>query len=369
MEETSWRDGRVVRWLDEHATVVVLDVERDPQAAEVFQVDVPPIIIALKDDKEFDRLARYHSPIELLEWLEGIAVGEKSIELLKEPLRDPSGSPATANASIRLELARTLAQIGENEQAADTFIWLWQHMLEHTPSMYGVRLSYMVSDMKRLAARSKPAKEKFTAIRDATGKRLEADRVALDDAIDWVALNHVLNDSQATLTWYDRVKCERRQRPLINAVARDLGDLLIAEGRWADLGRVRTDPLDFLQRRRWNEQQFAVAVPPTTKCQLECIKREMDKYFEGYWTDEVGKTYAGLLAAAREEEASVFANKAREWFGAAPMATAMVRWALQANQPRRVHVEWLSASPKDEVAVALRRAVHRALKDDADGEP
>jgi hypothetical protein len=369
MEETTWRDARVVKWLDEHATVVDVDTDREQSAAKVFQIEDSPVIIAFKDDKEFDRVGRYYSPLEFLDWLEGLARGETSIELLKQPSSVQTVERALVNPQIRLELARTLVQIGEDEQAADMFIWLWQNMLDHAPGMYGVRLSYMVSDMERLAARSKTAREKFAAIRDATGKRLEADKVALDDAIDWVSLNRVLDDSRATLAWYDRVKAERRKKPLINAVVRELEGLLIAEGRWADLARVRTDPLDMLQRRRRIEQHLSVAVPPTTKCQLERINREMDQYFEGYWSDEVGRTYAGLLAAALEEDASVFANKAREWFGAAPMAKAMVRWALQVNQPRRVHLQWLSASPKDEVAATLRRAVHRALKDDVDGKP
>src|SRR5205085_966049 len=124
-----------------------------------------------------------------------------------------------------------------------------QHMLDHRPSMVGVRGSYMIDDMNRLATKSEAARGKFAAIRDEVGKRLEAEKVAPADVADWIDLNRALSDNQLTLGWFDRVKDERRKKSLIG-ISHQLDALLIAEGRWTDLALTRSDPMFSLENLR-----------------------------------------------------------------------------------------------------------------------
>jgi hypothetical protein len=130
-------------------------------------------------------------------------------------------------------------------------------MLEHDRGFYGVRLSFMAGDMERLAVRSEAAMRKFTTLRDEAAESIEGDKVDREGVTDWVALNKIIGDTEATLVWYDKVKEDARWKPLLNRLSRDLEELLIAENRWADVGRIYSHPIEELERQR----RFIAMIP------------------------------------------------------------------------------------------------------------
>jgi len=65
---------------------------------------------------------------------------------------------------------RKLAQEGNRQEALRRFIWLYEHALEHDPSFYGVRLSYLLADWKALADKYPPA---LKALQDVCNKETE----------------------------------------------------------------------------------------------------------------------------------------------------------------------------------------------------
>ncbi len=365
MDATTWRDEKIVKWLEANAIVVAVDVDKEKKIAESLSIEAMPTMVAFKDGKEFDRVVGYKSPEDFIVWLEGIQKGEKLIELVKKRAGTKGAAGEKVDIRARMDLARTLAQSGKYEEAADEYLWLWQHALEHERAYYGVRLSFMVGDMERLASNSAAAKRKFQEVRDKTGTALDKEKVDIETVVDWVALNRVVRDNQATLAWYDKVKTQPRAKPLITRVSRELSELFMSENRWADLGNLYANPLRQLQDDLDMEQMMAKhdlgdQIDKTTRKHLDDMQRKES-------SDKIGRVYAGLLAAGRDKEAAEYGAKAMELYPKQGITTAIVTWALKAEQPRQSQIDWLAkADPDDANTASLRTRVEQALKNKKD---
>lgn len=358
MDKTTWRDETVVEWLKKNAIIVALDVDKEQKLAEGLSIESMPTMVAFKDgDKEFDRVVGYKPSPVMLAWLEGLARGEKSIEAVRKRAQAPADGRVDVRA--RMELARSLAMDRKYLEAADEYLWLWKNMLEHEPAMYGVRLSFMASDMDGLARKSEEARGKFVALRDETGKRMEGEKVEMEDVADWVVLNNrVLNDADATVKWFERVKDQPKWQPFINRVSFDLTEMFIELGRWADVGRLSIDPLAELQSdwqllKLTSGHELPKGLNKEERKQLEEMPRQM-------FREKTGQRYAGLLAAEREELAERLAAKAREHDPSIHMVKTLVGTALDAGQARAVHLNWITAA-KDTSLESLGKRVTEAL--------
>ncbi len=361
MDATTWRDEQVVKWLKANAIAVVFDVDKEKTRAKELSIEAMPTMIAFKEGKEFDRVVGYQSPEEFLVWLEGIARGEKAITAIRARAGDRDAPEGKVDVQARLDLARKLAQDGKLDEATDEYVWLWQHMLEHDQSYYGVRGSFMASDMKRLAGKHAAAKKKFTALRDEITPKLDGEKVEAEAMEDWVTLNDVIGDTKATLEWYDKVKDQPRWLPLVKRVSRNLRELFIAQKRWADVGRLYARPVEELEQQHalcamMPKGQPPEGLPEEERKRLEDMPNEMLR-------QEAGILYAGLLAAGREEEAGKLAKRARELDESAAMVAELVGRALEAGQARAQHLEWIDQCGKADKALGeLRVKTQGALE-------
>ncbi len=361
MDRTTWRDEKVVKWLGKNAIAVAVDVDEQKKVAKKLSIEAMPTMIAFRDGNEFDRVVGYKGPDEFLVWLEGIARGEKSIELIRRRAGSRAPKDGKVDIDARLDLARKLAQAGKYDEAADEYVWLWQNMLEHKPSMYSVRLSFMASEMKRLAAKNARAQKKFTELRDRTAKEIAGKKVDPKALVDWVKLNRIVDDTEATLFWIDKGKDQPRWRSLLQRVTRNLQELLIEKGRWADTGQLYADPIGEIER-----QHSLNAMMPKRDLP-EGLTDEQRKHIEDMpkrmLREKAGNIYAGLLAAGREEDAEKFASRARELDESTAMVAALVSTALEADQPRRQHLRWIDAIEEPDGALAkLRERTQHTLK-------
>jgi thioredoxin 1 len=358
MDKTTWRDEKVVSWLKGHAIAVVFDVDKDKQLSEELAIEAMPTMIAFREGKEFDRVVGFKGPEDFLAWLEGIDKGEKSIEgVKKRAAKGAEGGKVDVRA--RMDLARELQQAGKAEEAAEEYVWLWEHMLEHAPAMYGVRLSFMAGDMERLAKGNAGAKKKFTELRDKTGKALDGEKVDQESVSDWVVLNKIIGDSKATLSWYDRVKDQARWRPLVNRVSRDLMELFIAQKRWADVGRMYPDPIRELEKEDEFRKMIPRREPPAGMD--EASRKMIEEMPSRMFREKAARLYAGLLAAKRDGDAEKFAARARELDDSPKMVATLISTALEAEQARKAHLEWIDAAKGDAAVAGLKERVEAGL--------
>jgi thioredoxin 1 len=136
LDKVTWRDGEVVRWIEDHGLAIQVDVDAESELAKQLEVRAMPTIVAFKDGEERDRIVGYRDPKGLLEWLGGLARGETDLDRLQRSVVDPE-----RDVRGRMALARALVQAGRKEEAKEELVWLWQNMARVETAMSGVRLS------------------------------------------------------------------------------------------------------------------------------------------------------------------------------------------------------------------------------------
>ena len=80
MDKVTWRHADVIRWFDDHALAVQVDVDVEADLARKLEIRAMPTLIAFKDGQEKDRVVGYRDPRGLLEWLRGLERGETDLD-------------------------------------------------------------------------------------------------------------------------------------------------------------------------------------------------------------------------------------------------------------------------------------------------
>jgi thioredoxin 1 len=139
MNKTTWRDEKVVAWLQDNSIMIEIDVDVEKKLAKDLKIDTMSTFIAFRNaDQEFDRIVGYRNPSDFLLWVERMARGEKSIDAILKLAGERDGSKGKVEIRARLNLARSFQQSGKANEAADEYAWLWQYMLEHDRGYFGV---------------------------------------------------------------------------------------------------------------------------------------------------------------------------------------------------------------------------------------
>jgi len=339
MDRTTWIDPRVVEWLGEHAVAVQLDVDRDRPHAKPLNIKAMPTIIVFMEGREFDRVVGYRTAEELLAWLDGVRAGRREIDALREAAGDRMTPDGRVDVQARYDLAETLGRTGQAEEAAAEFVWLWDNMLKHEPAMLGVRLSFMVGLMKRLAQENDVALAAFTKLRDRYAVKVENNTANRNDLNDWIHLNEVIDNEGATLRWFDTIKNDPKRRSSVNSIGRSLFPLLLESGRWTDAGRVYVDPVgQARQQVEMNEMmagQGMDGIPEEHRAGIE--QDRLDRFRQ-----ELSDLYAACLAADRRDEADQVAALLLAMQDDVATRVTLIKTVLRAEQPRREpHVRWL----------------------------
>jgi thiol-disulfide isomerase/thioredoxin len=240
MDRTTWVDSDVVAWVRDHAIALQIDVDAEKSFAQEFRITAMPTIIAFVDGAEFDRVVGAKKPKELLAWLDAVKRGETSLAIQQQKVQKTPG-----DIDARLNLARELTRAGRYDEAVIEHVWLWEHMLELVPSMYGVRMSFFAHDLTILVNAYAPAREAISAVRDRAAPP-DAGAIAIESFHDWVCLNGVLGETERSLAWFDALSAVRRADLESSIIEHDIIPLLIEKARWADAGALYGNPLETL---------------------------------------------------------------------------------------------------------------------------
>ena len=364
MDKTTWRDEQVVAWVGVNAVAIQLDVDQEQNVAEELSVSAMPTTIAFKQGKEFDRLVGYVRPDEMVRWLEGVQRGERAIDIV----RQRAGEESAAGVEARMNLARMLVERQQFEEAAGHYAWLWDNMLTYTPSMLGVRTSFMASEMSQVAAQSETAKAKFAAIRDRVEEQLKDGSLEIALRHDWVTLNEIVADDARTLAWYDTIKGTSKGRERAKKLAWNLADKLSENGRWADLGRFYPAPM-----QRYRDIIEGTTVPAdmgdedTTPEQREA----MLEWYRADRREQLAQLYVSLLAAERHENAQRVLDASIKDDPSDELKAAFASLAEEAGVASAEHLRWIEATPdtldgRDDLLERLRRAISNAERQPKD---
>jgi len=305
MDRTSWIDPAVVAWIGQHAIAIQVDVDAEPATAKQLEIRAMPTVIAFRDGIEFDRSVGLKQPAELLSWLDGLLRGETALAKLRiEAAQQPTGMMG------RMQLASALASGGKLDEATDAYVWLWEHMLEHEPAMFGVRASFMLAEIVDLCSRHASARTRFAALRDAAAPRPE-DALDSDPLMDWMLLNQVLGEQEKTLEWFDRERTRLPAEPKRNRILETiLVPLLIEKQRWGDAGALYADPVSTVKEHHEIIDQVAGVRPAAMDdVTFEDVRRQVVEQFQNI----ARQVHRCLVAAGRLEDAAKVVSTAREF--------------------------------------------------------
>jgi hypothetical protein len=208
-----------------------------------------------------------------------------------------------------MRYASRLREGGENEAATAEYLWLWKHMLEKDPNLFGVRHSFLVSALEGLFAEHPPARATFSEIRDAAAPSRDA--IDSHQLADWISLNTALGEQNVTLAWYD-ANAERilADRELRRAVGQEIIPTLVAAERFADVGRMYDDPLSELRKVATEREEMLrqiAADPGLSPEMVEQLKQFSGMHLRQAATDLV----RALRAAGRTDDAKAVTDEAR----------------------------------------------------------
>lgn len=357
MDRTTWVDPDVVKWVGEHAIAVQIDVDKEPEVSKSLSVEAMPTMVVFRGKEVFDRVVGYQSPSELLGWLRGVTEGRRRVDAARAAA-DRKDGDGKIDIDAKYKLASELARAGRLDEATEAYVWLWDHMLEHQPSMYGVRLSFMRSEMQDLARRHPAARDRFTSMRDATRKRMDADPKDTEAAVDWQALCQVVGDKKAVLAWFDTARNDPDRSGQLERIGDDLTELLVGAGRWSDAGKMVEEPVQQAERRleMLSMERGGPDMP-------EEDRKAMRESLVRFVADDNATLHACCLAAGRDVAAQRIAALTFKACDTGATRTQFVRVALKAGQARPEMRAWLDdAAAKGEDVTLLRERLTAALQ-------
>ncbi len=110
-----------------------------------------------------------------------------------------------------LSTTRQLTRAGEYAEALERHIWFHENVLDHQPSMYGVRLSFALSNWNALADKYPPAMEALLELRDNTEAAVR-ESGDFEMFHDLYALNRQLDNVQNTIEVFEYLDQEHPAR-------------------------------------------------------------------------------------------------------------------------------------------------------------
>ena len=102
--------------------------------------------------------------------------------------------------------ANQLKAEGQYEGALDRYRWYWDHALQYEPSLYGVRLSFLLSEWTEMGRHYPPARQALLDIRTHDEKELLAGR---GDSLlfnELCSLNQYLHEEEATYKLFKKIE-------------------------------------------------------------------------------------------------------------------------------------------------------------------
>jgi hypothetical protein len=154
--------------------------------------------------------------------------GRDSVSRAKDKLT----AAGTNDAMARMQLGQTLAQRGKDAEALTEYLWCFDHGLEQNPAFSGVRLSFLLSNIKNLAAHYPPAKQALETRRDERQAKLAAGSTDNQTPMDLVSLDNTLDQKENNIAVFDQLPAGS---PVRRVILNTSADQFLEVKRYADV--------------------------------------------------------------------------------------------------------------------------------------
>ena len=148
-------------------------------------------------------------------------------------------------ADKALKDARAFTKAGDFAKALERHEWFHNNALRINQALYGVRLSFALSDWKRLADKYPPALASLEATRDSGAKGLEAGTASPSMFHDVQSINEILGAVQQTITLFKTL--DTKNPDLAKKCFRFAQETLLAQGETDLFTRYAGDLVTYLK--------------------------------------------------------------------------------------------------------------------------
>ncbi len=365
MDADTWSDSRVVEWIDEHAVAVQIDVDQKPDISRQYNVSAMPTIVLERDGTVVDRIVGYRGPDDFIRWLENARQGRTALETMRASVGDRPAPGEQADMQQRYMLASQLMRSGKLDEATEEFIWLWENMLEYQPSMYGVRMSFMVSDIEQLITLHPPAKTAFTELRDQLTPPVRNGTADRDQVVDWGHLSRMIGDADALVQWFDDSMSRPERRADLQLLDDDLIEILADRNRLADAIALYPDPV---QQAKQTIMQTKTTIAHMGQAPEGINRNDIVKTMHGIRNQAVARLYAICLAADCDDEATEIAGILMDLEDNNGVALSLVEQAMRVGELRTHQIEWLEQLPPGQLRDHMLQELNQQLAAETSAE-
>jgi thiol-disulfide isomerase/thioredoxin len=231
LDKTTWTDAAVIQLLEQKTVALRIDAEKEAALSARYKIEAYPSVLLIKPDgTEIDRLVGYRAPTAFLADFNAALGGKDSISRAREKLT----AAGTNDPSARMQFGLALAQKGKDADALAEYLWCFDHGLEAGPGsgFGGVRLSFLLMNIKNLAAHYPPAEQALEARRDERQAKAAAGSADFQTIQDLLSLNRTLGQEEKNLAVYDGLPAGNGTKANIQSL---IVDQLLAAKRYADV--------------------------------------------------------------------------------------------------------------------------------------
>ncbi len=355
MDRITWSNDRVVKWLNDNAVAIQVDVDRDKKSAGKFRVTAMPTVVVMRNGKVAARSVGLKNADQFLNWakrFERKQPAEKPGAASRDKAPNASGADEI-DPAIKADIERRIQNASQTicqqryTDAGEQWLWLWDNAVEMDPSYRKYRNAMFATMMGQVVPFNASLKSELVIRRDRVTPLMRKRPLDQDALDEWIALNHALGDDEFTLKFIDSLRGRPEMAAMLSPSQEHLVEILIPRGRWADAGAI-IDPDELLAglRRTW----------PMASMVSEDYLRKLS-------VDRAGAHYASLLAAGRDEDAEKFADGVFGIAGQPRFDIAMVERAIEVREPRQHHRDWLAQAAREGANVGdVNRSLSAALR-------
>ena len=201
LDRTTWKDTKVQGWLLENTVPLKIDAEKQKDLAKKFKIQsYPSMVFIHPDGKVGGRIVGYRDAANFLRQADDALHGMTPLKRAMKAMEADPDSTMT-----RYGLGQSLAAEKKYEEALEQFEWCWVNGTE-APGFGGVRRSFLLLNLQRLAGHYPPAKQRLEDWMNQAHKRLINKEASKHDPGDYAALHSRLGlPAQERLATYDQL--------------------------------------------------------------------------------------------------------------------------------------------------------------------
>jgi thiol-disulfide isomerase/thioredoxin len=319
LDKTTWTDAGVIQLLQEKTVALRLDAEIETNLAAHYKIQAYPSVLLLKPDgTELDRLVGYRDARTFIADFNAALSGKNSIARAKEAL----AAAGTNDPMARMQYAMSLAQRGMEAEALEEYLWCFDHGQEASPAFVGVRLSFLLNDIKQLGAHYPAAVKALESRRDERQARVLAGAADRQTIMDLVRLNNALDQNEKNLAVLDGLPAAS---PLRETVASLIMDQLLEAKRYADVLAGQDAKAAFVKLAdRFNET--LAAMPKDNP-----MRGRMEENLRTYTVAMGAHPFEALAGLKRNDEARELAKEILKFDASPATRTALAKAANRAG--------------------------------------